>query len=88
MAMASRHAQAHLGITPGLHQPHNGPAVGWEHQTVRAHGSAAICCLELDLRGHVSAYNSIGLGREDQPAPHEEQQLELLHQLQAEDGQV
>jgi hypothetical protein len=79
---ASKHAQAHLSFIPGLHESHNGPAVGWEHQADCTHGSAAIGCPELDLRGHVSAYRT-GLGREDQSAAHKEQQLEL-HQLQAE----
>ena len=48
-----------------------------------AHGSGAVCCLELKLCSQVSAHSCTGLGREDQPAPHDEQQLELLHQLQA-----
>jgi hypothetical protein len=46
---ASKHAQAHLSIIPGLHQSDNSPAVGWEHEDACAHGSGAICCLELDL---------------------------------------
>jgi hypothetical protein len=78
-----KHTQAHLSIIPGLHQSHNSPAVGWEHEADCAHDSGAICSLELDLCCHVSAYSCIGLSREDQSAPHNEQQLEVLHQLQA-----
>jgi hypothetical protein len=52
------------------------------------HGDGTVCCPELDLCSDVSAHSCTGLGREDQPAPHEEQELELLHQLQADNRQV
>jgi hypothetical protein len=54
---ASKRAQAHLSIIPCLHQSHNSPAVGCEHEADCAHGSGAICCPELDLCGHVSTHS-------------------------------